>query len=167
MKKGFSLIELIISLAIISFLVLILSNLFSFNINTLNRSYEDEKEYKQAYTAMTFIDTTIRYSYKVEKADHCDSNFTAYILRDKKNISSFYFYHDNGFLLINRSDLSKDSDGKANRISECGDVRLIYDEVSKTIKVNLTSKNSKYKFETSIYVGDKLWKRLLLVFMFC
>ena len=161
MKKGFSLIELIISLAIISFLVLVLSNLFSFNINTLNRSYEDEKEYKEAYTALAFIDTTIRKSFEIEQKDHQGSNFTGYMLRDFNEVSSFYFYSQDGFLYIHRSDLSKGSGGKANRISECGEVDLYYAENDKTIKVELLSKNGKYKFETAVYVGDKLWKRPL------
>lgn len=155
-KKGFSLIELIISLAIISFLVLVLSNLFSININALNKSYVEEKEYKEAYTAMAFIDNTIRNSCEIKKEDHEDSNFTGCILKGKDNVVSFYFYSNDGFLYIHRSDVFKDSSGGVNRISECGDVDLFYDEISKTIKVDLTSKNGKYKFETAIYVGDKL-----------
>lgn len=161
MKKGFSLIELIISLAIISFLVLVLSNLFSLNINTLNRSYEDEKEYKEAYTGLAFIDTTIRMSHKIEKENHGDSNFTGYIYNNLNKETSFYFYSKNGFLYIHRSDVSKDSYGKANRISECGNIRLDYDQITKLIKIKLSSKNGKYNFETAIYVGDKLWKRPL------
>ncbi len=160
-KKGFSLVELIISLAIISFLVLVLSNLFSININTLNRSYVEEKEYKEAYTGLAFIDTTIRMSYKIEKDDHGDSNFTGNIFKGTDNVVSFYFYSKDGFLCIHRSDISKDTIGKANRISECGDINLYYDENSKIIRVELYSKNSRYKLETAIYVGDKLWKRPL------
>lgn len=156
MKKGFSLIELVISLAIISFLVLVLSNLFSLNINTLNRSYVDEKEYKEAYTGLAFIDTTIRMSHEIKKEDHGDSNFTGNIFRGDKGVSSFYFYSNNGFLYIHRSDMAKEGDGKANRISECGDVKLDYDQVTKLIKIKLSSKNAKYNFETAIYVGDKL-----------
>lgn len=162
MKKGFSLIELIISLAIISFLVLVLSNLFSLNINTLNRSYSDEKEYKEAYTGLAFIDTTIRMSHEIKKENHGDSNFTGYIYNDLNKETSFYFYSKNGFLYIHRSDVAKDSYGKANRISECGEIKLDYDEASKLIKIELSSKNDKYNFETAIYVGDKkLWKRPL------
>lgn len=160
-KKGFSLIELIISLAIISFLVLVLSNLFSISINTLNRSYVEEKEYKEAYTGLAFIDTTIRMSHKIEKEDHGDSNFTGNIFKGTDNVVSFYFYSKDGFLCIHRSDISKDTNGQANRISECGDINLYYDENSKIIRVELYSKNSKYKLETAIYVGDKLWKRPL------
>ena len=166
-KKGFSLIELIISLAIISFLVLVLSNLFSFNINTLNRSYSDEKEYKEAYTAMAFIDNTLRMSHKIEVAANKDSNFNAFIYRSNNNNDDYRemrynFYSKDGFLYVHSSDESKDSNGTNNKISECGPINLQYDEMTKIIKINLTSKNGRYNFETAIYVGDKkLWKRLL------
>lgn len=161
MKKGFTLIELIISLAIISFLVLVLSNLFSFNINILNRSYEEEKEYKEAYTAMAYVDNTLRMSHKIETAINKDSNFNAFIYRVNKNYNDDYreicynFYSKDGFLYIHSSDESKDSKGTANKISECGPVNLEYDKMTKIIKINLTSKNGRYKLRTAIYVGDK------------
>lgn len=166
MKKGFSLIELIISLAIISFIVLVLSNLFSLNINTLNRSYEDEKEYKQAYTAMAYMDNTLRMSHKIEVAANKDSNFNAFIYRSNNNNGyrkmCYNFYSKDGFLYVHSSDESKDSNGTNNKISECGPINLQYDEMTKIIKINLTSKNGRYNFETAIYVGDKkLWKRPL------
>lgn len=156
MKKGFSLIELVISLAIISFLVLILSNLFSLNINILNKSYNDEKEYKEAYTAMAYIDTTIRRSHKIEIDNHENSNFTGHIMVDDKKISSFYFYTKDGYLYIKRSDISKDSNGKANIICECGDLDLSYDPSEEIIDIRLKSKNGAYNFKSAIYVGDKL-----------
>ena len=156
MKKGFSLIELVISLAIISFLVLILSNLFSLNVNILNKSYRDEKEYKEAYTAMAYIDTTIRRSHKIEIEDHENSNFTGNIMVDDKNVSSFYFYTKDGFLYIKRSDISKYSDGTPNRICECGDLNLSYNPSEEIIDIRIKSKNGTYTFESAVYVGDKL-----------
>ena len=161
MKKGFSLIELVISLAIISFLILILSNLFSLNINILNKSYKDEKEYKEAYTAMAYIDTTIRMSHKIEEDNHKDTNFTGYLMRKDDSESSFYFYCENGFLYIKRSDISKYSDGKANKICECGDLNLSYNPSEEVIDIRLKSKNGAYTFKSAIYVGDKLWKKPL------
>ena len=159
MKKGFSLIELIISLAIISFLVLVLSNFFSFNINILNKSYKDENEYKEAYTAMAYIDKTIRTSHKIEAKRHFNSNFTGYIIGDDNPVSSYYFYTSDGFLYIYRANALVSSTGASNRISECGLIDLNYDPTSKIIKVKLTSRKGTYKFETAIYVGDKLWKK--------
>lgn len=165
MKKGFSLIELVISLAIISFLALILSNLFSLNINILNKSYRDEKEYKEAYTTMAYIDTTIRRSHKIEIDNHENSNFTGYIMVDGKDISSFYFYSKDGFLYIKRSSVHKDSKGTSNKICECGDLDLFYNLNEEIIDIRIKSKNGTYTFESAVYVGDKLWKRLLLAYM--
>lgn len=171
MKKGFSLIELIISLAIISFLVLILSNLFSLNINILNKSYQEEKDYKQAYTAMAFIDNTLNMACKIEEANHENCNFEGYLMGSGTKLTRFYFYTKDGFLCIYRDDISKDSKGRENRISECGNLNLYYDKNKKIIKIRLTSKNGKHKFTSAIYVGNKLWKKLWkkpsLVFMFC
>ena len=161
MKKGFSLIELVISLAIISFLALVLSNIFSLNIGILNRSYEDEKEYKEAYTAMTFIDTTIRMSEKIEantlsgEESNINSNFTGYLVNKDYKMVSYYFYSEDGFLYIYRSDVSNDLSGRANRISACGPIKLHYDEKEDLISIRLISKNGKYKFRSAIYVGGK------------
>lgn len=161
MKKGFSLIELVISLAIISFLVLILSNLFSLNINILNKSYSDEKDYKEAYTAMAYIDTTIRRSHKIEIDNHENSNFTGYIMNKSGTESSFYFYSKDGFLYIKRSNINKDSDGTSNKICECGDLDLSYDPSEEVIDMRIKSKNGTYTFKSAVYVGDSLWKKPL------
>ena len=164
MKKGFSLIELIISLAIVSFLVLLISNLFSLNINILNKSYDDENEYKEAYTSMAYIDTTLRMSHKIEKATNKDSNFNGYIMSSGE-ISKYYFYSEGGFLYINRANIKNGLEGKQNKISSCGPISLYYDENEEIIKIILTSKNGKYNFRSAIFVGDKQWKKLLWVFM--
>lgn len=156
MKKGYSLIELVISLAIISFLILIVSNLFSLNINTLNRSYEDEKEYKEALTSMTYIDNTIRRSHKVFESENKDSNFEGYILANKGYVVNYYFYEENGYLYINRSNISKSSYGRPNMISGCGDLYINYDKDKDLVFIRVLSKNGTYSFESVVHVGGKL-----------
>lgn len=156
MKKGYSLIELVISLAIISFLILIVSNLFSLNINTLNRSYEDEKEYKEALTSMTYIDNTIRRSYKIVESDNKDSNFEGYILSNEGDERNYYFYEENGYLYIQRSNISKASSGKGNKISGCGDLYINYDKDKDLVFIRILSKNGTYSFESVVNVGGKL-----------
>lgn len=110
---------------------------------------------------MALMDSTIRMSYKIRPKSNKYSNFIGYIFRESGKLSTFYFYSKNGFLYIHGSDVGKDSSGVSNKLSECGDVELLYDEISKTITIKLASRNGKYNFETAIYVGDKLWKKPL------
>ena len=158
-KKAFSLIELIISLAIISFLILVLSNIFSLNINILNKSYQEENEYKEAYTAVAYMDATIRSSHRIVKAESKDSNFKGHIIRQDGDDVSYYFYAEDGFLYIHGDNLNTDSDGKPNKISECDSVKLFYDEDKNLITIKLVSKYQTYTLESAIYVGDKLWEK--------
>ncbi len=159
MKKAFSLIELIISLAIISFLILVLSNIFSLNINTLNKSYKDENEYKEAYTAMAYIDTTLRRSHRIVKSENQDSNFVGHIVRENGDDSRFYFFVKDGFLYLHSSNLNTGDSSTSNKISGCKSVNLNYDEDKKVITIKLVSKNGTYRFESAVFVGDKLWKK--------
>lgn len=159
-KKAFSLIELIISLAIISFLILVLSNIFSLNINTLNRSYKEENEYKEAYTAMAYMDATIRQSHRIVKAEGKDSNFIGHIVRNSGDDVSYYFFAEDGFLYIHSSNLNKTSSKSPNnKISECDSVKLFYDEDKKVITIELVSKYQTYTLVSAIYTGDKLWEK--------
>ncbi len=160
-KKAFSLIELIISLAIISFLILVLSNIFSLNINILNRSYKEENEYKEAYTAIAYIDSTIRRSHKIIKEETKDSDFKGYIIRKDGSEAIYYFFAEDGFLYIHSSNLKKDSKGNKNKISGSKSVNLFYDEGKKVITIKLVSKYGTYTLESAVYVGDKLWKKPL------
>lgn len=160
-KKAFSLIELIVSLAIISFLILVLSNIFSLNINILNKSYQEENEYKEAYTAMAYMDATIRSSHRIVKADSQDSNFIGHIVRNSGDDVSYYFFAKDGFLYIHGDNLNSDSDGRPNKISECDSVKLFYDQDKKIITIKLVSKYQTYTLESAIYVGDKLWEKKL------
>ena len=80
---------------------------------------------------------------------------------DDKDISSFYLYSKDGFLYIKRSNINKDSNGTSNKICECGDLDLAYDPSEEIIDIRLKSKNGVYNFKSAIYVGDKLWKKLL------
>lgn len=158
-KKAFSLIELIVSLAIISFLILVLSNIFSLNINILNKSYQEENEYKEAYTAMAYMDATIRSSHRIVKADSQDSNFIGHIVRNSGDDVAYYFFVKDGFLYIHGENLNSDSDGRPNIISECNSVNLFYDEYKNLITIKLVSKYQTYTLESAIYVGDKLWEK--------
>ena len=162
-KKAFSLLELIVSLAIISLLFIILSNLFSFNIKLLADNYKKEKEYKEAYTAILYIDTTIRSSYLIE-----EKNFDGYSnlvgeVKTKDGFRSRYSFTikddgKNSFLYINRDNLDRggsDREG-SNKIGKCKNLRINYDKNKSLVKIYLESSNGLYKFQTSIYLGERL-----------
>ncbi len=151
MKKAFSLLELIISLAIISILVVILSSFFKVNFNILSSSITREAEYKEACTAMLYVDTNIRMSKKIETRDNEVCNFYFYKTNRDGKDSKCYFYRDNKFLKINRAKIK--------------DIKLVLDEDSKLIRVYIRSLRGNFNFETAIDVGDKLWKKPLLVYM--
>lgn len=171
MKKAFSLLELIISLAIISILIVILSSFFKVNFKTLSSSFYREKEYKDACTAMLYIDTNIRRSKKIEAMNNDQCNFYFYKTKsdenetksDKKKFSESkcYFYQKDGFLRINGDNLATGPGGTSNNISRIKDVKLILDEENKIIRIYLKSSRGNFNFETAIDVGDKLWKRPL------
>ena len=165
MKKAFSLLELIISLAIISILVVILSSFFKVNFNILSSSITREAEYKEACTAMLYVDTNIRRSKKIEIRDNEVCNFYFYKTNRDGKDSKCYFYRDNKFLKINRDNLSTDASGRDNNIAKIKEIKLVLDEDSKLIRVYIRSLRGNFNFETAIDVGDKLWKKPLLVYM--
>lgn len=165
MKKAFSLLELIISLAIISILVVILSSFFKVNFNILSSSITREAEYKEACTAMLYVDTNIRRSKKIETRDNEVCNFYFYKTNMDGIDSKCYFYRDNKFLKINRDNLSTDASGRDNNIAKIKEIKLVLDEDSKLIRVYIRSLRGNFNFETAIDVGDKLWKKPLLVYM--
>ena len=162
-KKAFTLIELIVSLAIISFLVLILSNLFSFNIKFLTDSHNKEKEYKEAYTGFLYIEETIRRSYRIDEKEFDGfTNFTGEVdtFDGDRSFYEFFIKNDetNPYLAIKRRNLDKntsDRDG-INKIARCKDIKLIYNKEKNLISLSLKSLYDTYDFKTTINLGEKL-----------
>lgn len=159
MKKAFSLLELIISLAIISILIVVLSSFFKVNFKILSTSFSREKEYKEACTAMLYMDTNIRRSTKIEARDNDQCNFYFYKSKSEEENSpktKCYIYQKDGFLRIYGDNLATGPGGTPNNISRVKDVRLILDEENKIIRIYLKSSRGNFNFETAIDVGDKL-----------
>lgn len=156
MKKAFSLLELIISLAIISILIVILSSFFKVNFKILSSSFSRETEYKEACTAMLYIDTNIRMSKKIEARDDEECNFYFYKTNIDGSDSKSYFDCDNKFLKIKRDNLSTVAKDIPNKIARISDIKLVLDEDKKLIRIYLKSSKENFNFETAIDVGDKL-----------
>lgn len=148
MKKAFSLIELILSLAIIAFLVLILSNLFNFNSKFLRKSYKEEREYKDLYTAMLFVDSTLRDS-PVIYEEYFDGGYKYMASSNRKEDKKYYFAVKNKALYIYRQ--NEEGGSGPNKISDLASIDFLYEDGLLSYK--LVSLNSSFTFESSIYFG--------------
>lgn len=164
MKKGFALIELLVSIAIASLLIGALSMVFSLNVGFLNKEYIDEKDYKNASHAALYIEDKIRRAHKIVKTEDDNCNFTLYISeyeqsRHKFVESAYRFSLENGNVLyayIYNTDKFSEREGKV-RICEIDDLYLYYndeDEDNKYIEMNIDSSSTSIK--TFINLGRRL-----------
>ena len=164
MKKGFTLIELIVSIAIASLLIGALSMIFSLNVGFLNKEYIDEKDYKNASHAALYIEDKIRRAQKIKKIDGDNCNFILYIsayeqARKKFVESTYRFSLENENVLyayIYNTDKFSERDGKV-RICEIDDLYLYYnddDEDNKYIEMRIDSSTKSIK--TFINLGRRL-----------
>lgn len=164
MKKGFTLIELVVSIAIASLLIGVLSMVFSLNVGFLNKEYIDEKEYKNTSHAALYIEDKIRRAHKIVKSEGDNCNFTLYISeyeqsRDKFVESAYRFSLEKGNVLyayIYNTDKFSERDGKV-RICEIDDLYLYYnddDEDNKYIEMRIDSSTNSIK--TFINLGRRL-----------
>lgn len=163
-KRGFTLIELIASLAIISLLVLVGSQILSLSLDVSRKSYEDELAYKEATYGMLYIENIIRSAYKIEVDEsYPDSNFKVYLRKDKNDdVTSHRFCilrakDGNNYLTDNTNNISKSSDKDGDmRISKIETLYLNYDQKDKTVHIILNHDSQKNRIESFIYLGNRL-----------
>lgn len=74
-KKAFTLLELIISLALVSVLVLIISSMLSFNFKVTSQIYKKDYAGKEAANAMVYVENVVREASSIEKTDDPVCNF--------------------------------------------------------------------------------------------
>ena len=164
MKKGFTLIELIVSIAIASLLIGALSMVFSLNVGFLNKEYIDEKDYKNASHAALYIEDKIRRAQKIKKIDGDNCNFILYISAYEQNRhkfveSAYRFSLEKGNVLyayIDNTEEFSEREGKV-RICEIDDLYLYYnddDEANKYIEMRIDSSTNSIK--TFINLGRRL-----------
>lgn len=175
-KPAFTLIELIVALAIVSLLVAAISMILSLNLSFTNKAYLDEKSYKQASHAALYIEDKVRRAYKIEKNDLSGDDFTLHISSYNKNRrafeeSTYKFFLDNKVLYAQVSNLDTSSDkGGKLRICELEYLRLHYDDRDKKnqyVEIIVEGKSKNSRIETYINLGEREWKGALLVSMFC
>lgn len=125
MKKAFTLLELIISLAIVSLLVILINSIFVMNFKISNKIIIDNDSYKESTNTMLYIENKIRRADKIEIRDEDNPvcNFVIYIGNSK-----YYFYKglDNKILIK-----TKNENTGSNWIGKAKDMKLTYDNKDK------------------------------------
>ena len=126
-RNGFSLLELIICLVIISILIFLINNIILVNFKISDESYKSEMEFKESTSCMLYIENIIRRADKIEKTNN-ESNFTAYI-KDNKTYSSYRFELENNTLYVRINNLENDGDRESKTpIGKCQNARIVYKE---------------------------------------
>lgn len=126
-RNGFSLLELIICLGIISILILLINNIILVNFKISDESYKNEMEFKESTSCMLYIENIIRRADKIEKTNN-ESNFTAYI-KDNKTYSSYRFELENNTLYVRINNLGNDGNRESKiPIGKCQNARIVYKE---------------------------------------
>lgn len=167
-KKGFTLIELIVCLAIFSILVLAVGSVLSINLNILNSSYSAEKEYKQANTAMLYVSDKIRKAQKIEEIARKDNlNFILYVdgYKVSSGRSEIRFSLEDGktedegykvlYAYIDSEKTSENREGKV-RIAILKDINIKYDKASQTMDIKINKSSEKSRIETYIKLENRL-----------
>ncbi|MBP2069313.1 PilW family protein [Anaerococcus nagyae] len=162
-KKGFTLIELLTALAIGSILIATCYAIFGSNIKVAKYAYQNELDYKESSVGFIYIDNIIRSAYKIELIeDNGETNFKVYVLnRESNQISSYNFLTgvSDGikYLYAYIDNISNKSKGKSKvRITRCENLYLYFDPSNKTVKILLNKDKTEIRYESLIYVGEKL-----------
>lgn len=160
MKKAFSLIELVLSLLIVSILALVLSNIFSFNLGFLKNTQAKEREYKDLCTSMMYIENTIRGADKIdpsyfESKAYARKNIPMGELTEGKDKKVFNFHVENNKLYIRRRNEETIRYGLSpNAIANISSLDFSLDASLLTIR--LVSENGTYELTTMLDLGGKL-----------
>lgn len=165
-KKGFTLIELILSLAIASVIILVISTIISVNSKVLKDTYDNEIGYKESSINILYINNVIEAAYKIEMLEENGMrNFKAYVISKGTNeITTYRFYTRNkgskSHLFVYLDNISNNSKrGKDLNLGKCDDFYCDYDLKNQFIKIVINRNSPIKRYETSIYVGNKIWKK--------
>ena len=162
-KKGFTLIEVLASLAIASILLVSIYTIFGTNLKVIRKSYENELSYREATVGFTYVDNIIRSAYKIELTeDKGESNFKSYVInKNGGEISTYTFHTDisNGkrYLYAYIDNITNSSQrGSKIRIARCEDLYLYFDPSNQTIRFKMNKDNNDLSYQTLIYVDRRL-----------
>ena len=151
-KKAFTLVELIISMAIISIIIILVNSIIKLNFNIATKSYKDDKDYKDINYAILYIENVIRSADKIESYEGYGSNFCnfkAYVFNNDGNYSTYrFFLKKSGDLLVNIDNLTSGKEGyeSNNKLSHCKNMKITYDENKNGVSIEIqTDFDENYK----------------------
>lgn len=126
-KRAFTLIELVVSMAIISVLALLVSTIFSFAMKSSKEIYEDDFYNKEAVNAMLLIENIVRESEQIRENNDINENFCNFraSFRNKDGeLTDYVFFVRDENLMAN---VIK-GNGSVTNFGKVKDISLFYDK---------------------------------------
>ena len=154
-KKGFTLLELICSIAIASMLILLINNIVKTNFAIGKKAYNDENDYKNSTNCILYIENIIRNSDEV--IDISDEKNFKLLLSNSNGQSTYRFKQIDKNLYVFINNLKSDSQKEVKvPIGYCHSSKISYDknENSFTIDVDFYEKEGNSRYKTYIRLGD-------------
>lgn len=91
-KKAFTLIELIVSLAIVSVLVLLINAMMTLNFKSSSKVYQDDFSYKEAMNAVLLIENIVRQAEEIRPNHDIHENYCNFTTKFKNSEGKFVDY---------------------------------------------------------------------------
>lgn len=145
-KKGFTLVELIASIAIIVVVLAVISGIFTFSLNVYTTSMDNYMARTTSQIVMQKIQNEIKYSNSVS----VDSTLPSTL-----NAGTNYLYSSSGSLIISSGTSIQDTFPDASKAAQYNCSVSFTASSAKTVDVTITiTKNSKtlYTTTTSIFI---------------
>ena len=183
-KRGFTLIELIASLAICSLILVTAYQIFAMTITMTKKSYDNELDFKEYSYACLYVDNIVRSAYKIDLMDKPNktSNFIAYVINPYESnatsskskdfeVTAYVFdtvdLGDGIYQLVAKTKNITSSEFTYNyekgnfynggyaKIAKCQSAKITYEE-GNIVHILLNESSPKFRYETKIYLGDRL-----------
>ncbi|MDD7306396.1 MAG: type II secretion system protein [Peptoniphilaceae bacterium] len=146
-KAAFTLLELIVSLAIVSMLVFLISSMIGLNYKISNAIFKDDKSYKESINAMLYVENVVREADKIEITDDTTCNFIASLKGSK-----YWFYYDKDSKKLKVKINGSKGEGY-NWIGTINDMILTYDG-DKEVFLWMEAVNGEI-YQTRINIGER------------
>lgn len=168
-KRGFTLLELILSLAIASILILTLSLVLGSSLKINKQLFANELTYKDSIQAMAYMENMINKAYKIEEVTDFNNecNFKLYVIDAPESsgpsVMKTYRFRSHlsaedkkTYFSVEVSNQLNNSRSGKFRVARCDKFKAHLDKKSKTVKIIINPDSPQNRYESLIYVGNKL-----------